>query len=174
MEAELSSIRPPTNFQPAGVVKWARLIDAAPPFIGRSRARSGAQMQGIRYERRVHEALSKLYGPGYLPSQWLMFKPQGSMTPRWCQVDALLVDPLKGKVTIIEVKYSHTPTAWWQLYALYLPVVSAIFGPNWNYACCEVVKWYDASVACPQQPVLKKHIDRTDSEEWGLHIWNPR
>jgi len=67
--------------------------------------------------------------------------------PRFCQPDALLIDVYSGRVVIVEVKYQHTTDAWWQLLALYVPVVRRLFGPAWEVACCEIVRWCDDGLA---------------------------
>ena len=134
----LNCAQAPRGFKPAGTVTQARMLEGPPPFTYRDR-RTPAQMRGIRYEERVNDAMLLKYGDGYLKSQWFQFFSSG--TVRWCQTDGLLLDPWTGQIIIVEVKYSHVADAWWQLFKLYLPVVQAVFGPGWNYSCCEVVKW---------------------------------
>lgn len=175
MQAQTSTLlkRPPANFTPAGVVTWARLHTGAPPFI-RQGGKTKAQRQGIKYEKLVHEAFQESYKEQYLSSQWLAFKSGSRTKVRWCQPDSLIIDPRRGKITLVEVKYNHTAQAWWQLYALYLPVIAKIFGTDWEYACCEVVKWYDPAVVCPQRPTLLKEINEAKRDNWSVHIFNPR
>ena len=61
--------------------------------------------------------------------------------------------------TIVEIKYNHCALAWWQLYKLYLPVISKIFGSDWTYSCCEVVKWFDPQTNVPEEVCMQKDID---------------
>jgi hypothetical protein len=90
---------------------------------------------------------------------------------RWCQPDALILQPRDGLLTIVEVKYQHTPDAWWQLRELYLPVVSLAFGPDWRIAMLEVVKWYDPHVSFPETPLLTPDPLRPPHGRIGVHIW---
>mgnify|MGYP007100099903 CR=1 FL=1 len=159
---------PPEGFSPAGQVTFAYLATA--PSFTKTR-RSSAQKQGIRYEREAQAYLSGLYGLDYVPSPWIRFESAGRM--RFCQPDGLLFQPEKGRITIVEVKYQHTPLAWWQLLQLYAPVVARLFPKQlWTLDVCEVVKWYDPSITFPVRPVLAAQV-HMPIELFKVHIYRP-
>lgn len=164
---------PPRNFRPAGGVRQAICSATPPPFISREPRYTGRRALGKAYESRVHEYLADRFADQYIPAQWLKFLDAHGVV-RWCQPDGLIVDPVLGGICIVEVKYQHTSDAWWQLRELYLPVVSAAFGPrDWVYTTCEVVKWYDPATAFPERVTMVKSPLMTKPREFGLHIWKP-
>lgn len=164
-----SSLLPPAGFRPAGRVLAASL--AVPPAL-RKRRYTGRRAEGVRYEKKVHAFMEDLYGEKYIPSPWLKFFSAGQAW-RWCQPDALLLDPFRGKLVIVEVKYQHTPDAWWQVRRLYQPVLEAIFPPRlWKYEFCEVVKWYDPDTSFPEPVVLANDV-AMPHEHFKVHIWHP-
>lgn len=142
-----------------------------PAFLTRPRRYTGRRAQGVKYEKRVHEHLAELAGDSYFPSQWFRFSDCGCV--RWCQPDALLLDPRRGVATILEVKYQHTPDAWFQLRELYAPVVGAALGPHWQLAMVEVVKWYDPATFFPERHVMCPDPLRPPVGYIGVHIWTP-
>lgn len=159
---------PSAAFRPAGKVLSAHLC--LPPVLRRKRY-TGRRLEGIRYERKVHEYLSSLYGDRYIASPWLRFYTGGAW--RWCQPDGLLLDPARGRLTIVEVKYQHTSDAWWQIRKLYQPVLEAIFPPAlWAYDACEVVKWFDPATIFPEKTVLAQEVSMAHPS-FKVHIWRP-
>lgn len=110
------------------------------------------------------------YGERHFRGPWLYFYDNGK--PRWCQPDALLIDVETGKIVVIEVKYQHTPDAWWQLYHLYLPVLRVIFPQSmWSLSVCEVVKWYDPATWFPCHVAMTPDPAMVRLNEFGVHIW---
>lgn len=115
------------------------------------------------------------YGTGleYRPSQWVYFRDRNG--PRWCQMDALLVDRSSSRCIIYEVKYQHTPDAWWQLRELYLPVLRVALPSVSSIGLCEVVHWHDPAVRFPERydftntPLKVPHVNTV-----AVHIFNPR
>ena len=164
---------PPKGFDPAKSVQWASLLAEPPSFITRP-AKYGAKGRGIRYEKKVQGILENRYGERYVPSPWILFSEGSGLRPRYCQPDGLLIDFIRGRITIVEIKYNHCELAWWQLFRLYRPVVSHIFGQQWEYSCCEVVKWYDPATHVSQEPHLQRDIEYTQPDIWGVNICNPR
>ena len=154
---------------PAEETGWAR-ISSTPPFIQVAPRRSAAQMRGIRYEDRVHEHLNEAFGLRYVRSPWIQFAVTGRQ-PRWCQPDGFIIFPELGKIIVVEVKYNHTAKAYEQLFHLYAPVIRRIFGPGWRVACCEIVKWFDPAVVCPEPAVLREYIEHAKVGEFAVHIW---
>lgn len=107
-----------------------------------------------------------------LPGPWIEFQEQENPRPRFCQPDGLLFDPWTGRIILLEVKYQHTPDAWWQLRKLYAPVIEYLF-PHYEVACVEVVKWFDPAVVFPERPALLKCPMEGDPSRLGVHIWRP-
>ena len=178
LEARCGSCPPPNKFNPVVGVADAQLVRYRPPFITRTR-RTGRRAQGVKYEQRAHDHHVELLEPYYVPNQWFRFResPAPGTVPgrwRWCEVDALLVRPSTGRITIIEYKYQHTSDAWWQLRRLYEPVVRKLFCPPfWSIALCEVVKWYDPAVKFPEPLRMVRDIRDAVPGSIGLHIWKP-
>jgi hypothetical protein len=92
----------------------------------------------------------------------------------YAQPDGLLFDVRKGLLTIIEIKYSHTPDAYFQLLDKYLPLMQSWLDKSiWNFAVCEVVWWYDKAISYPCEVRLCKTIDIARPGEFGVHICRP-
>ena len=165
----------PKGFIPANGVFKATFLSEPPGFVVQNRKKSarGAKGRGIAYEKKVQKILESRYGYRYLEGPWILFKEMRDSRPRYCQPDGILFDFYRGRITIIEIKYNHCALAWWQLYKLYLPVIRKIFGPNWTYACCEVVKWYDPSTGVPEQVQMQKDLEFSQPESWSVNICNP-
>ena len=147
-------------------------MSRAPDFVRRG-SRAGAKGRGIRYEERTQSVLDRLYAERYVPGPWIHFSADDT-SPRWCQPDGLLFDIDRGEIVIVEIKYNHTAIAYWKLFNLYQPVVSAIFGTQWTYICAEVVKWYDRAVYGPRDVTLRPRIDLARPKEWAVVIVNER
>lgn len=161
----------PEGFRPAGRVLSASF--SHPPTIRRKRY-TGRRLEGVRYEKKVQAYLQSLYGDKYLASPWLRFFPgEIGARWRWCQPDGILLDPVHGRLTIVEVKYQHTSDAWWQVKHLYAPVLRAMFPEHlWELDYCEVVKWYDPATPFPEKTVLAQEISMRHPA-FKVHIWRP-
>lgn len=161
-------IQIPEGFRPAGEVQWAQQIYQ--PRLRRV-AYTGARRQGVLYERKVQEHLSELYGDDYMPGPWFKFYAAGSLEARLCQPDGLIIQPQKGRITLVEIKYQHTPLAWWQLKKLYHPVLRKICPETlWKVDFCEIVKFYDPLISFPEPVVLACHV-LMPSDKFKVHIW---
>jgi hypothetical protein len=84
----------------------------------------------------------------------------------------LLLDIERRKVLIIEIKYSHTSDAFWQMENVYCPVVKRFFPEGWGISTVEVVKWYDPSVVCPRKVTLRESLLDVKPNEFAVHILN--
>lgn len=158
----------PEGFRPAGEVSAAYF--SLPPAIVKQRY-TGSRLLGVKYEKKVQEHLSQLYGEAYLANPWFCFWAGGRK--RWCQPDGLLLDFIAGTITIVEVKYQHTALAWWQTTQLYLPVLRKLFPERlWRFCFCEVTKWFDPAVQFPVEIVLAREINQR-SLKFMVHIWKP-
>ena len=166
---------PPKGFYPAKAVQWATLLAEPPSFIKehRMKSRRGAKGRGIRYEKKIQSILDERFGSNYIPGPWVLFSEGSDIRPRYCQPDGILIDFYRGRIIIVEIKYNHCELAWWQLYMLYLPVIRKIFGPNWTYSCCEVVKWFDPLTKVPEPAQMQKDIEYAQEHVWSVNICNP-
>lgn len=167
--------QPPNKFRPIARLQWAEMTPNG-PFDKDSPPRyTGARAEGIRYERRVHEAFSLLFppvpgSPLYFSGQWIRFVDSGRM--HWAQPDGLLVDFERGLITILEIKLRHTQSAWFSLRQLYEPLIRYLFGPRWRYAVCEIVRWFEPRIPWPEPMQLTPSIAMLGANEFGVHIWN--
>ena len=140
-----------------------------PPFALRRRC-TGRRAAGVRYEKAVQTHL-RAQSHLYLDSPWLRFLDETGW--HWCQPDGMHLDFAAGILTIVEVKYQHTPQAWEQMEELYSPVLRHLFPAFlWQIRYLEVVKWYDPAVVCRDAVRLvaapfAQHYLR------GVHIWKP-
>lgn len=141
----------------------------APAFV-RQQKRTGRRRQGELYEQSVHREFAERY-PGYIESPWFRYVDREGT--KWCQCDGLLVNPWQGQISIVECKYQHTELAHYQLFKVYLPVVSFLFAHQYRIALVEVVKWFDPAVLCPEKPVLCKDPATATSGRFNVHIWRP-
>lgn len=155
---------------PQGPVLGAEILEEPPSFAAREPSAKGRRGLGIRYEQLVHREFVTRY-PGYLPSLWFRFWDRAG--EKWCQPDGLLVNPWQRILTIVEIKYSHTNDACVQLFRLYRPVVTAVFGGHYVISCCEVVKWLDPAVLTDRPWQLCKHPDLAPEGRFNVHIWRP-
>ena len=146
-------VLPPRGFRPAEGVRSAWSVGDGP--FGRtpqpSKRRTAAQNAGLRYERKVKKLLGDTFGPEFRPGQWLRFFERSETTPRFCQVDGLLVRG--NRAIIFECKYTFTSDAWFQLRQLYEPVVRKAFYAD-VVGLCVVCRVFDPAIAFPEETEL--------------------
>lgn len=171
----MHSLRPPPlDFLPVQVCDWAELVDTQPEFIHRPQRR-GRRLQGIKYELAGHYWLKRQFRNSYTAGQWFRFKADGQGKIRWCQTDGLLVDVEHRTLTVVEFKYQHTESAWWQLFKLYKPVIEKLFvDKKFSIRCLEICKWFDPATKTPQPVVLCQTVLAVQPGEFGVHIWKPK
>jgi len=163
----------PYNFNPAREVTRAHILEKPPAFASRPRRKIGRKWQGLKYEASGHTHLAEAF-LGYTPGPWIQFTDGPTGERRLCQPDGLLVEPKRGRITVIEFKYRHSELAYWQLFHLYIPVVQALFPARlWAYAGVEVCSRYDCAVVCPERPFLRKNILDAAPLAFNVHIWRP-
>lgn len=134
---------------------------------------TGARKAGIRYERQAQEYLLSLYPELYLPSPWFKYRLLNSNQWQWCQPDGLILDARKGRITICEIKNSHTVSAWWQIKKRYLPVVQEVFPINlWKFDFCEITRYYDHALYFPE-PVELVRLPGESRNKFKIHIFTP-
>lgn len=160
----------------------SNILLGVPSFV-RTRRRQGRKGVGIRYEEKVQACLLDEY-PHYVASPWFQYRMRHAPNRvNYAQPDGLLIDVEKGVVTIVEIKYAHTPDAYFQLYNKYLPLVEAFFRrPDkkaehdkrlWRFATIEVVRWYDGAVVFPCDVTLRERIDYARPDEFAVNICRP-
>lgn len=119
---------PPRGFVPAGSVSKAERGTGPRETTQSIHPR---HLKGLRYEKAVGAALSAWVdarGFDLELGPWFRFVGSGSGVWRWCQPDAI-VDPGENRpLLILEIKLTFEPKAWWQLSALYKPVVEKATG----------------------------------------------
>jgi hypothetical protein len=165
---------PQRNFKPAGQVEWVQHAQTEPGFAARRGFGKGARAQGLRYEAKAHEHFGGLYGEAYVPGPWFKFQTAGSDKIRWCQPDALLFQPFLGRILVMEYKLCHNPDSWWQLRALYEPVLARAFPPTlWKFVLCEVTKWFDPATNFPESVTLTPNPLEASPGRFYVHIWKP-
>lgn len=118
--------------------------------------------------------LEEEFGELYVRGPWLQFQSADAESPRFCQPDHLVFDPVDRAIYIIESKLKHTPEAWWQLRHLYTPVLAGLFPPQlWKFRVVEIVRWYDPAITFPERVTLIPHVLAVGAGEFGVHIWKP-
>lgn len=154
--------------------RHVEIIEGIPPFV-KKRRRKGRMGVGLRYEAIVQKHFQSIYGYEYVPSPW--FKYTVANSPRvvnYAQPDGLLIQPRRGTVTIVEIKYNHCAESYFQLVDKYLPLVEALFPKHlWEVPLVEVVKWYDRDTSYPTDIRLRRDIDECRAGEIGVHICRP-
>lgn len=145
---------------------------ADPPAVESVRTYTGPQKNGLRYERRVQKYLEEQFGKLYLASPWICFREvlDTSVAHR-CQPDGLLFSGDSTRVTIVEIKHSHTQRAWWQLRKLYQPVLQALY-PEASVQVCEVTRYYDNMIPFNEKVELVREIGQ-DTSNFKVHILKP-
>lgn len=156
-EAVRSRARTPRGFTPIrGSVSNVRFGGSVPHNVGHT----AAQKEGLRYEQRVHDVLTAIYGIDYRPAPAILFEDRSGL--RRAIPDGILrIGPV---CVIVEIKLSHTERAWWQLNRLYAPLLSALVVPGTPIRCVEICRSYDPEV---QFPVAHKRITSLHSIPHG-------
>lgn len=147
---------PPANFRPAKEVSAASFANSPPSFVGAMKKPRGKKAVGLRYERKAHSYLSQQFGEFLIVSPWLRFRSKNNGAfalgqYKYCQPDAIAINPDSQTITVFEIKLKHTAEAWWQLRQLYIPVLRNVLGPSWSFIPVEVVKWFDPDTKFPER-----------------------
>lgn len=145
---------------------------ADPPAAQSARTYTKPQKNGLRYERRVQKHLEEQYGKLYVASPWICFREALDETVvHRCQPDGLLFSDNGSRVTIVEIKNSHTQRAWWQLRKLYQPVLQALLREV-SVQVCEVTRYYDNMIPFNEKVELVREIGQ-DTRNFKVHILKP-
>lgn len=160
----------PRGFKPAGEISFAELSNNPGFYDRKKRGMQGAKANGLRYERRVHTYFLDRYPEHYTPAPWLKFYRRREANPRFCEPDGLLVDLALGLIFVCEIKYSHTPLAWWQVNDLYIPVLRKILGEDWRYGGIEICHHASPTVQDPVSPTFIEDLREARVDQWNLHL----
>ena len=155
--------------RPRGRTFDIRLHTENPPWFNELGSRvTGRQREGIRYEAAAIIEFCTRY-EGFLPKPWISYR-DATLREYWCQPDGLILNPRKGLIVTVEIKYQHTPDAYEQLFQIYGPLVKSLF-PTWRVEGVEVVQWFDPAVLCPEQPELCQFPHDPRAGKFNVHIW---
>ena len=155
-------------------VTWAEFSTWEPSFGGKRSRSTGAQANGIRYERKVQRYLTALCSGHYVPAPWFRYCVHNHPHWHYCQPDGLLFDFNKNLITIVEIKLGHSFRAWKQIRTLYEPVVKRVFGPYWQYAACEVTTYHDPAITFPEPIYHISQLSSLQPGQFGLYLIRER
>jgi hypothetical protein len=119
----------------------------------------------LKYERKVHDVLSAIYGSKYTPSPVIQYQRRGKL--RRAIPDGIL--RCDGQVYILEVKLSHTIDVWEQLMDRYVPLVTMLVSPQ-PVRAVEVCRYYDPALPIPHTKIASLHRPGTGLEvlQWRI------
>lgn len=123
---------------------------AMPPAFTKGCKLRGSKRAGITYETRVGDALYEKFGDMVWGNIWIGYSDL-VYGERVCSPDFVIVDVVKGIITIVECKLSHTADAWRQINDVYFPVVRNLF-PGFEVRGIEVCKNFEMSRDYPVRP----------------------
>ena len=155
-------------------VTAVEIMHGVPPFI-KKRRRRGRKGVGLRYEAIVQRYFCQEFGYEYIPGPWFRYTVRDRpKVVNYAQPDGLLIQPRRGAITIVEIKYNHCSDSYFQLVDKYLPLVSALFDKSlWIFPLVTVVKWYDRDTSYPASIRLRESIESCGVSEIGVHICRP-
>ena len=155
----MTMMSPPRGFKPCKLVRSAKLV-TTPQFAQTYKKVTGSKGRGLRYEAQVTDMLERTLDQDKwvcIPGPWFWFIDQLNRE-RYAQPDWLGICPSEGKIAIVEVKLTRVYKAWWQLNALYYPLVKYVF-PEWDVALVEVA----TKVRHFELPSQVKIVNRVDT-----------
>lgn len=168
----LSRIRPDVAGRSAAGLEEARWQACEWDYLRRfPRPRKGAAGAGVRFEKRVVEALEEKHS-AFLPSPVFTFSTKYSPKAT-CIPDGLLFT--RDEIIIFEVKLRHTIDAWYQLQQLYAPVVKRVF--RRPVRMLEVCRSFNPDEKWPSEFRLVKDLDEfvtRPETPMGVWIWDER
>lgn len=123
-----------------------------PPAFTLNKRPRGSKREGHRFERRVGEELDKLFDGKVVSNAWIAFDDV-SFGERVCSPDHLIIDVVRGIVTVVECKLTHTKDAWKQINDVYMPVIKSMF-PGFMVRGIEVCKNFEQGKDYPVDPVI--------------------
>ena len=156
------SFPPPRGLHiPKGEIRNVRFGGAVP----HNRGRTYAQRAGLRYEQKVHDVLGAIYEGRYRKSTSILYEDRTGL--HRAIPDGVLV--LDRVWVALEIKFSHTERAWWQLMRVYVPLLRGLAPPGTTVVPCEVCSTYDPEVRLPGPHVLTESLHSL-SEGWRMGV----
>lgn len=129
---------------------------------------------GNKYEKAAQKALRAEFRKSQyelLINQWFHYTTaQGD--EKYCEMDALVINPLGNRVWIFEIKFKHTECAYYQLFNLYKPVIRC-WKPGAIIHTVELVRWYNAQTPFPTDVTLTREPLMGNPGDFNVKIWNP-
>jgi hypothetical protein len=114
------------------------------PHPSSRRKPTGAQLAGLRYERKAKAFLSSILPGTFIPGPWFSYRRLDDPQKRFCQPDGFSLDTASNALTIFEVKYGWCGEAAQQL-ALYHRVLWEALRPASVRLVC-VTRSFDPSI----------------------------
>jgi hypothetical protein len=155
------ALRPPRGFHGTERPENVRFGGTAP----RNRGHTQAQKMGLRYEQRVHDVLTAIYEERFLASPSILFEERYQC--RRAILDGVLL--FDDEVVVIEVKYTHTELAWWQLKRLYAPLLARLYLGR-SLRCVEICRSYDPGTSFPSHRLVTS-LHALPETEVGVIQW---
>ena len=121
---------------------------------------------GLRYEQKVHDVLSAVYGARYEYSKGILFEDRNGL--RRAIPDGIL--DLGDVAVVVEIKYSHCELAWWQLTRLYAPLLIPLLKKPLRL--CEICHSFDPDIMWPTPPELGATLHRLTPGRVGVITWD--
>lgn len=149
---------PPKGFRAVTDLQAAWRSQRGPTFLQKEDRPSIAQLDGIRFEKKVHKIFEDLHLSGVQAGPWFTFRDAFGL--RWCQPD-ILIEFAYGNL-IIEAKHNHTTDAWFQLRQLYEPVIAKALDAT--VRCLVVTEHFDPAVVWPED------FDLLEPKDFGLWL----
>lgn len=139
---------PPLHFIPAGEIASVWEMPGNPHRNCRE-TKTGAQMAGLRYEKKIKKKLEAIYGQNAVFAPWLSFTSVGSARRRCCSPDVVIALG-DGLYVIVEIKIRHVADSYWQLRHLYHPVMQKVY-PSADIRLATIVGSFDPATYYPEE-----------------------
>lgn len=154
---------PPSGFSP--IIGTPSNVAFSDFTWGRGKGRTAAQKAGLKYEEKILDRLSQEFPLGFRPQPSISYHDVSGR--RLAIPDGLL--RVRDFVVIVEVKYSHTSLAWWQLRRLYEPLLRHLTSAT--LVPLEICKSFDPSVVVPEPVSLISSLDEIAPGKMQVLQW---
>lgn len=145
------------------------------------RPKNQAARMGLRFEKKVVEALCQRYSTSFatgVPFSFMEVSRAGSYSrPSTAIPDGLLLGPDGRSLCIVEIKLRHTGDAWFQLNQFYLPIVRAAIRGAFHLRTLEICANYDPGIKFPGGTAILDSIDEVwtvPAQRHPVFLWDRR